>query len=216
MQSPHPERAAVGRLRATRSKGVRGRLCAVGLLALFLLPCPGARALDCSSEPGGPDASDTEYKVKAASLYHFIRYTTWPEGSFEDERSPIAVLVVGGNPFGKHLEAALAGKLVGKRAIHLSFAAEVPEQIQAHVVFAGTLSGEDRARLLAISLGRPCLLFGDRPGYARSGACGNFFLEKGKVGFEINVDALKAAHLEISSQVLKLARIVRNSREEER
>jgi hypothetical protein len=154
---------------------------------------------------------EDEYKVKAAFLYHFIRYTTWPDGCFEDEGSPIVVLVVGDDPFGSHLKVALDDKRVSGRKIVVRHSAEVPAAAGAHLIFEGRLGKPERDRLLALCKGRPVLLFGERPGFAAAGAQGNFYLEDAKVRFEINVDAVKASGLEISSQLLKLARRIHDA-----
>jgi hypothetical protein len=176
----------------------------IGLVALLV----GAPAVHGSGVPEVSDTSENEYKVKAAQLYHFIRYTTWPATCFEKESSPIVVLVVGEDPFGKHLDAALAGKEIDDRKVVLRRSQEVPEKPAAHLIFEGGLSHKEQARLLAVCEGRPILLFGDREGYARAGACVNFYLEKGKVRFAVNKNGAIARGLEISSQLLKLAHIV--------
>ena len=187
-------------------------------LCLWLLLVAGPPALSsevnpsAASEANPNEAIEDEYKVKAAFLYHFIRYTTWPAESFESERAPIVVLVVGEDPFGSHLRVALGDKLVGGRPILLRHSAVVPEAIDAHIVFEGRLGKPERERLLALCKGRPVLLFGERAGFAAAGAQGNFYLEDAKVRFEINLDAVEASGLEISSQVLKLGRTVRSSR----
>ena len=133
--------------------------CWLGFLAwaaLLLLAGPVARA----GEPLPGEATEDEYKVKAAFLYHFIRYTTWLAEAFEDERAPILVLVVGEDPFGSRLRAALVDKVVAGRPIQVLHSPEVPPQIGAHVVFAGYLGKTDTERPLGLCRGRPVLLLG--------------------------------------------------------
>jgi hypothetical protein len=193
---------------APRTRGVRGvglLVAALGTLSLLL----GARPPENGAKE---DATDTEYKVKSASIYHFLRYVTWPESSFENEEAPFVVLVVGRDPFGKRLEVALEGKTVRKRPVALRRSASVPDTIDAHFVFEGGLKAEDQALLLARCANEPILLFGERPGYAQAGAGGNFYIDEDRVRFEINIDVVRAAKLEVSSQLLKLARIVRNEK----
>lgn len=151
-----------------------------------------------------------EYRVKAAFLYNFVRYTTWPAGSFENQRSPIVVAVLGKSPFGKHLRNALADKKIGGRGIVLRGAREVEGALDAHVVFVGDASDAQRAELLRLSKGRPLVVIGELPGFAAEGAQFNFYLAGGKVRFEVNLEAVRGSKLEVSSQVLKLARIVRS------
>lgn len=201
--APHP-RSRRPLLRAVRHLGAV--LCALGACVLL----SGSRPAE--AEARSCEALESEYKVKAAFLYHFIRYTTWPQRCFEDKQSPIVVLVVGEDPFGSHLRVALGDKLVAGRKIVVRNSAEVPEALDAHLIFEGGLDKSERDRLLALCKGRPVMLFGERPGFAEAGAQGNFFLEDANVRFEINVDAVKASGLEISSQLLKLARRVHEAK----
>jgi len=53
------------------------------------------------------------------------------------------------------------------------------------------------------------LIVGETDHFASHGGCIGFFIDSNKVRFEINVDAAKRAELDVSSQVLKLARIVK-------
>ena len=71
-------------------------------------------------------------------------------------------------------------------------------------------SGE-RLRLRAIierTSRRPILTVGDTDGFARAGVLVNFYLDKTRVRFEVNADAIKVSGLKVSSRLLKLARIV--------
>ena len=56
--------------------------------------------------------------------------------------------------------------------------------------------------------GSTVLTIGDTEGYAEQGVMVNFYLEDNMVRIEINIDAARRAGLNISSQLLKLARIV--------
>ena len=52
-----------------------------------------------------------EYAVKAAYLYNFAKYVEWPSAVFTRPDAPMAICIVGENPFGAAL-SALAGKAV--------------------------------------------------------------------------------------------------------
>jgi hypothetical protein len=62
----------------------------------------------------------------------------------------------------------------------------------------------DRTRRL------PILTVGDISGFSRDGGIVEFFLQTGKVRFDINLSAARHSRLKISSQLLKVARIVRS------
>ncbi len=63
-------------------------------------------------------------------------------------------------------------------------------------------------QILDAAHGGAVLTIGNTLGFAQRGVIINFYLEDQKVRFEINVDAAKREKLTISSQLLKLARIV--------
>src|SRR5688572_33271992 len=47
-----------------------------------------------------------EYEVKATFVLNFARYVEWPP----KQTPPFRICVLGSNPFGKHLEAVVAGE----------------------------------------------------------------------------------------------------------
>lgn len=161
-------------------------------------------------------AEHREYRIKAAFLLNFIRYTTWPAECFADEKAPIVLTVVGRDPFGSILEETFEGEEVNGRRVALVRAREVPERLAGHVVFCAEPTTAARARLLEAVQKRPILLVGETPEFAADGACINFYLANQKTRFEVNTDAVTEAELVISPAVLKLAKIVKTRREDGR
>ena len=53
---------------------------------------------DCFTSHGVSEELD-EYEAKALLVYNFVKYTSWPEGSFDNEKSPIQIAVVGNSNF---------------------------------------------------------------------------------------------------------------------
>jgi len=173
---------------------------------MSLVPPARAPEAETSSEV-------TEYELKASMLGHFLGYTTWPAGSFESASAPVRLLVVGKDPFGRVLDAALGKKKVGQRSIVVERVAKLPDEITAHAVFCGGLDPAQRLALIDLLARRPVLLVGDAPAFAADGGCVNFYLEGKGVRFEVNPDAAKLAGLSLSSEMMKLARLVKTRRE---
>lgn len=164
-------------------------------------------------EANGREKEDAErareYPLKAAFLHHFFKYTTWPKPKGDEKPGPFKLLVVGGDPFGDILEKTFKDKQLQGRSVQVVREAEVDPDLEADMVFAGGLDEDQRTELLAICKGRPILLVGQEPGFALVGANCNFYLEDGHVRFEINTEAVKESKLTISSELLKLARLVK-------
>jgi hypothetical protein len=86
----------------------------VVVTVLLLLAGPGlgdsASPMSFTADPATSADEHPEYRIKAAFLYNFIRYTTWPDTAFEDKKAQIEVLLVGEDPFGSVLEKTFKGK----------------------------------------------------------------------------------------------------------
>lgn len=189
-------------------------LLAVVLFSWILLASRPADARGSGNVREVEPVSD-EYRFKAAYIYNFLGYTTWPKGTFEKSDTPIEVLLIGKDPFGKILDDTFKGKQIDKRSVRITRSKAVPKEIKAHVVFCSGLGEKDKKSLITMLKKRPVLLIGEDKGFAEAGATINFYLEKTKLRFEINTDASKAAGLTISSQLLKLAKIVKTKEEKQ-
>jgi hypothetical protein len=73
-------------------------------------------------------------------------------------------------------------------------------------------SEQDRMRQILDALrGSSILTVSEVKGFAQNGGMINFYIQQDKVRFEINPDAAERGRLNLSSQLLRLARIVRAS-----
>ena len=101
-----------------------------GLLRLILLL--GA-ALPLSAQAPAVD----EYQVKAAFLYNFAKFVEWPPGTFENSNDPIAICIVGQNPFGSTLENVVQGKKVGDRVFEVRRLPDTQQAKGCQILFIG-------------------------------------------------------------------------------
>ena len=150
-----------------------------------------------------------EYQVKAAFLYNFARFVEWPSQISTAPGEPLAICVLGQDPFGRVLQDALAGKSVAERELVVRRIAEVSKVGSCKILFVGS---SERRRLRTILAGiRACgvLSVGEIDNFTSEGGMINFTLEGGKVHFEVNLEATEREGLRISSKVLSLARIVK-------
>jgi hypothetical protein len=56
--------------------------------------------------------------------------------------------------------------------------------------------------------GSPVLTISDVDEFARSGGIAQFFVERGKMRFRVNLESAKRAQLQLSSRLLSLAELV--------
>lgn len=150
-----------------------------------------------------------EHDVKAAFLYHFAQLVEWPVGAAVPGE-PFVIGVVGGDPFKGALDRALEGKSVRAQPIEVRRFATVAqlEGARVHVLFVGGDAAVRERALDAVSA-RPVLTVGESEGFAeRGGMIGFRLTPDGRVGFDINARRAEQGGLRLSSQLLKLARIV--------
>lgn len=150
--------------------------------------------------PAGRADELPEYRLKAGLLYNFVQFTDWPgtaTGSF-------TLCVVGRDPFGPELDA-LRDKPVGARTIAVDHEADQTSLAGCAAVFIAPSSIGALPQILAALRDRPVLTVADSPGAARRGVVLNMSVVQGKVAFEVNLKAARAAHLTLSSKVLRLA-----------
>jgi len=173
------------------------------LLAAATWGCPSSLA-----------QSVNEYQVKAAFLYNFAKFVEWPAQSFKGPDDPITICVVGHDPFGNMLEDTVKGKSFEGRPFAVRDVAEVQQAGGCNILFFSTAERKHLRSMLQ-SLGTPGVLtVGETEGFAIDGRVINFKLEEGKVRFEINPDAAASAGLQIRSNLLSLAKIVRKGKSE--
>lgn len=171
------------------------------LFALLVTAVVGGNVLPAEAAP--PPA--LEYQVKAAFLYQFIKFVEWPPQTLRD--NTIIIGVLGNSPVANAL-AGIEGQEAKGRTVVVKRFKTLEDLEFTHILFispdaAGRLK-EIQKRLEHSST----LLVSDVEGFARSGGMINFIMVGNKIRFEINVEAAEQARLRISSQLLKLARII--------
>lgn len=156
---------------------------------------------------GHAQDAPSEYQIKAAYLFNFLKFVEYPPESFSDPLAPFVIGVVGDDPFGSALPQVVVGKTVQGRdlVIHLYHAGE--DLRGAHILF---ISASERKRLPMILSGlhgSTVLTVADTPGFLEAGGMIQFLNENGRVRFAINVDAAGQSRLKLSSKLLSLAKV---------
>jgi hypothetical protein len=180
---------------------VSPRRCTVVLLAVlgtWVAASPRAHA--------GPAV--TEYQLKAVFLLNFARFVTWPPEAFAAPDAPLVVCVLGTDPFGSVLDEALANERIGDRPLAARRVASADATDGCQMLFVAERDARAHAALLQTLGVRPVLTVGDEGAFARNGGMVGFEIEEGTVRISVNPDALRTAGLTMSSQILRMARIV--------
>ena len=142
-----------------------------------------------------------EHQLKAKVLLQALLFVEWPA---QAATGPLPLCLVDPPPFAQALRP-LAGQSLNGRPLELRDAGGgvAPWASSCRVVVAGP-------QALGLPGGPPpgVLVVSDSEGALRRGAMLNLQLEQGRVVFDINLAATRAAGLDISARLLRLARFV--------
>ena len=175
--------------------------------ACFFLGAP----LAVTGEEGTPN----EYRVKAAYLLNFAKFVEWPPVVFSGSDAPIVLCILGKDPFGDTFDS-IKGKLVNGRNVRVSQLKDVRGSKACHILFVSASERDSLPNIFSKLKQSKILVAGDVQDFAAYGGVIGFVIKDKRIGFEINVDAAKRAGITISSKLLSMAKIVRDSPVEEK
>lgn len=199
-------RLSIDELASLQAAGAIHVITAADIPRSGMTPVPDALRLSPGVQASPPPQ---EYEVKAAFLYHFAHLVDWPEPSAPGE--PFVIAVVGHDPFGATLDEWVAGKWVRGQPVRVQRFAGAAQLDGAHIhmLFVGRGNGKHVRRALSALAGQPVLTVGESQRFAeRGGMIGFRVTAEGRVAFDINRRRAEQSGLRMSSQLLKLARIV--------
>ncbi len=168
------------------------------LLLLFVLVLP----------PRAEAEQDRIALLQAAFLYRFVSFVDWPTPVLEEPERAFGVGVLGRDPFGMTLDDVFAEPDGNGHPFALVRSSDPDSLLHCRIVFVAI----EEPRLLEAALAtlrtRPILLVGHQPDFALRGGHLNFVVDEARLRFEVNLDAVQASGLRMSSRLLALARIV--------
>ena len=148
---------------------------------------------------GAAHAEISDTAVKAAFIPKFARYVTWPPPAVGS--GPLAICVIGDDPFGNALDQAAASQSVDGRSLVVKRLSSANGASVCAIAFVdGSHTGETLA-----ALGRqPVLTVTDSRTSSQRGVI-HFAIIGGRVRFYIDNAQAQARGLTISSRLLALA-----------
>jgi hypothetical protein len=157
---------------------------------------------------GTATAGTPEYAVKAAYLYNLVKFTEWPKA---EQPASFTVCVYGKDPFGGFLEEAVRGKQAHGLPIlirRLPAGDEILDGCQV-IFFGNNARIESAAGLLK---GRSVLTIGESDRFSERGGMIGLVMDQGSVRFDVNLAAVGAARLQVSSRLIEIGRVVGSRR----
>jgi hypothetical protein len=153
------------------------------------------------AQVGVPD----EQLIRAAYLYNFAKFTSWPEVPRREGR--VGLCLAGTDALTPALEA-LEGRLVRGRfiAVRPLRGTDLPETCQ--MLYVAASEAGRAAVLLRQARGQPLLTLSAIPGFAEAGGMVELTESGGRTRFIINLGMARAAGLEISPSLLSLSEVI--------
>jgi len=153
----------------------------------------------------------TEYEVQAAYLSNFGRFVEWPPRPVANEKDPFYVCVLGQDPFGPLLDAALKGESIGGAPMAARRIGSASDAANCRIVFVNSTKDSEMKGIIATLRNFNALTVSDTFNFTREGGMIQFVLEGNRVRFEINLAAAQRAGLTLSSQLLTVAVAIRRA-----
>lgn len=151
-----------------------------------------------------------EYDLKAVFLLNFGQFVDWPPADLADDDLPFVIGVLGKDPFGTTLDALVQSEMVRNRRITIRRYGSVDEIERCHILFISQSERERMGRILDALRGRSILTVGDVPEFSNRSGMILFTVVDNRLRLKINVAETEAAHLTISSKLLRQADLVRS------
>jgi hypothetical protein len=150
----------------------------------------------------------TEYQVKAAYLFNFLKFVEWPEDLPAGPESHWVIGIVGNGPMDGELTQLVAGKIVQGHTIQVKVFQPNDDFKGCHILYIGASEKKRLAPILANMHNTSILTVADMDNFVESGGMIQFVMEDNRVKVTIDVGATLRAKLKVSSKLLSLARVV--------
>jgi hypothetical protein len=162
----------------------------------------------CVERPLHAQQAPTEFQVKAAYLFNFLKFIEWPEGMPVDLQSHWVIGIVGNTDLENELTQLVSGKAVQGHLIQVKALKATEDLRDCHILFIGTSEKKLLSPILANLHGSSVLTVADMDNFVESGGMIQLVMEDNRVRMAIDVGATAGAHLKVSSKLLALARVV--------
>lgn len=148
-----------------------------------------------------------EYALKSVFLYNFCRFIDWPGTAFASPNEPIVIGVLGEDPFGSLLEEAVKGESFRGRKIRIEHYRSVRDIDRCHLLFVSGSETPHFNEILAAVAGHSVVTVGETETFLERGGMIALAADRNRVRLLVNPDALRAAKLDVSSKLLRVAEI---------
>ncbi|WP_172623224.1 YfiR family protein [Flavisolibacter ginsenosidimutans] len=163
---------------------------------LFVLLC-------CATVFANAQTPTTANQIKAVFLFNFSKFVNWPPDALNN--APFVIGILGKDPFGPYIERVVEGEKMNGQPIVVQRYDDVKDVKNCQILYINKSNSAEIARSLSA---HGMLTVSDGENFATSGGIVRFYLENNRLHLQINVKQAKAADLQISSKLLRIADVI--------
>ena len=173
---------------------------AVLVLGCFLVAAPLSAAAQDNNQ-------GTQDLIRSAMIYNFCKFVQWPEDTPTDS----IVLGIVGDSIRVPDFSSIVGKNVGSVPIEIRVVHSSEDLKDCRLLYIAGGQGSRISDTLAVAQAESILTISDMDDFCSEGGIIQLVERRGKIRFFINRQAADKSQLSLSSQLLKVAKIVEGS-----
>lgn len=174
------------------------------VLVWLALVCALPSGPACAGQPLEPPTPEAQ--IKAGIVFNLAQVVSWPDSATTTTAFGIGVI---GHDVSDPALFSLANKTVRGRGLALRDPLSPAAYGDVQIVYISRSQSTSLQGLLATLAGRPVLTVSEMDGFCEQGGMVQMRRERNRVQLRVNREAAERAGLRLSSQLLKVAEIVK-------
>ncbi len=166
----------------------------------FLLSLAALLLMLAAASPAQMHNADA---VKTAFVFNLTKYVEW-----RHSRAELIIGFAGGGPLGERLNSSLSGKISESKTIRVVLDPSEEALGNCDILFLGAMPSKTRRALLQKVQNKSVLTVSDDESFAQEGGMVGLVTVGDHMQIEINLEAVQATRLKISSRLLNVAVLV--------
>lgn len=156
-------------------------------------------------------AQPTEQEVKAVAIEKLAIFIQWPGSEGVENRPDFVIAVYNNEELCETIREIYRGHPIKSRKVRVVNFSDPGKMPDCEVVFIPKVKKSVLYDILGRARKIPALTVADTEGFAEEGCCINFYMDKGKLRFEINQSQMNALGFNVDYKLLSIARLVKPS-----
>lgn len=155
------------------------------------------------AQPPAAGQASLEYEVKAAYVLNFLSYTEWPAAAPTGASEAVKLCITDRDPFGGTIDRVVQGQRIAGRPVSVERLTAAGPAAHCDLLF---VPASVEPGLWIKRAGPHTLTVGESSDFLDHGGMIELVVDAGRVRFDVNLGAVAARNIRLSSRLLRLAR----------